>query len=72
MQFVLLALGLAIGVAAGFLARRYLSASRIQSAESRAQKLVTEAEREAETKVRAALVEVKEEIASMRREAEDQ
>ena len=71
MQFVLLVVGLAVGVAAGFLVRRYLSVSRIQGAEARAQRVVLEAEREAETKVRAALVDVKEEIASMRREAEE-
>src|SRR5205814_1001064 len=66
---VVVALG--IGVGAGFAGRRFLAASRIQSAESRAQKLVLEAEREAETKVRGALVEAKEEIAGMRREAEE-
>jgi ribonuclease Y len=71
MEWLLLVLGLAAGVAGGFALRRYLAASHVQSAESRAQRLVLEAEREAETKVRAALVEVKEEIASMRREAEE-
>src|SRR5438309_6450718 len=71
MQFVLLVVGLAVGVAAGFLVRRYLSVSRIQGAEARAQRVVLEAEREAETKVRVAQVDVKEEIASMRREAEE-
>jgi ribonucrease Y len=71
MEWLLLVIGLAVGVAGGFALRRYLAASHVQSAESRAQRLVLEAEREAETKVRAALVEVKEEIASMRREAEE-
>jgi ribonuclease Y len=71
MEWLLLVLGLAAGVAGGFALRRYLAASHVQTAESRAQRLVLEAEREAETKVRAALVEVKEEIASMRREAEE-
>src|SRR5437899_11978359 len=71
MGWLLLVLGLAVGVAGGFALRRYLAASHVQSAESRAQRLVLEAEREAETKVRAALVEVKEEIASMRHEAEE-
>jgi ribonucrease Y len=71
MEWLLLVLGLAAGVAGGFALRRYLAASHVQSAESRAERLVLEAEREAETKVRAALVEVKEEIASMRREAEE-
>jgi ribonucrease Y len=71
MEWLLLVLGLAAGVAGGFALRRYLAASHVQSAESRAERLVLEAEREAETKVRAALVEVKEEVASMRREAEE-
>src|SRR5438309_5097101 len=71
MEWVLLALGLALGVAAGFLGRKFLAACRVQTAETRAQKLVLEAEREAETKVRAALVDVKEEISGMRREAEE-
>src|SRR5437763_789173 len=71
MEWLLLVLGLAVGVGIGLAVRRYLAASRIQSAESRAQRVVSEAEHEAETKVRAALVEVKEEIASMRREAEE-
>jgi ribonuclease Y len=71
MEWLLLVLGLAAGVASGFALRRYLAASHVQSAESRAERLVLEAEREAETKVRAALVEVKEEVASMRREAEE-
>jgi ribonuclease Y len=57
--------------AVGFLARHYLAASRIHGAESRAQRLVLEAEREAETKVRSSLQEVKDEIASMRGQAEE-
>src|SRR5437588_4306190 len=65
------ALTLLVGVGIGFAVRRFMAVSSVQSAESRAQKVVLEAEREAETKVRAALIEVKEEIASMRREAEE-
>src|SRR3989440_1465392 len=65
------ALTLLVGVGIGFAVRRFMAVSSVQSAESRAQKVVLEAEREAETKVRAALVEVKEEISSMRGEAEE-
>ena len=37
MEWALLALGLAIGGAAGFAIRRFLAASHVQSAESRAE-----------------------------------
>src|SRR5438132_5265494 len=71
MIWVAVVAGLVVGAGAGLAIRQLLATSRIQGAESRAQKLVLEAEREAETKVRVALGEVKEEIASMRREAEE-
>jgi len=66
---VLLALG--IGLALGLYLRRMIVADRIGTAEARAAKLVSDAEREAETKVKDALLEVKEEIAGMRRDAEE-
>jgi ribonucrease Y len=62
---------LAVGALGGFAARRALISKRLQTAESRAAKLVADAELEAETKVRQALVEVKEEISAMRRDAEE-
>ncbi|MFN2544782.1 MAG: ribonuclease Y [Actinomycetota bacterium] len=65
------ALTLLVGIGIGYAVRRFLAASHVQTAETRAQKLVLDAEREAETKVRTSLVEVKEEVASMRREAEE-
>jgi ribonuclease Y len=68
---VAVVVALVIGAGGALLGRRVLATSRIQNAETRAQKMVLDAEREAETKVRASLVEVKEEIASMRREAEE-
>src|SRR5205807_6443176 len=71
MIWVAVVAALVVGAGAGLAIRRFLATSRIQGAESRAQKLVLEAEREAETKVRAALVEVKDETASMRLEAEE-
>jgi ribonuclease Y len=63
---------LVVGVAVGFVVRKAMAQSQAQSAESRAQKVVLDAEREAEQVVRTALVEVKDEIGAMRREAEDE
>jgi ribonuclease Y len=71
MMFVAAFVALVVGAVGALLIRRFLATSRIQSAESRAQNLVLEAEKEAETKVRSALVDVKEEISGMRREAEE-
>jgi ribonuclease Y len=68
---VVAALALLAGAAGGYLARKAFISRRTQSAETRAAKLVADAETEAETRVRDALVEVKEEISSMRREAEE-
>jgi ribonuclease Y len=63
---------LVVGVAIGFVVRKTMAQSQAQSAESRAQKVVLDAEREAEQVVRTALVEVKDEIGAMRREAEEE
>jgi ribonucrease Y len=62
---------LAAGIAIGFVVRKTMAVSNAQSAESRAQKVVLDAEREAETVVRQSLQEVKAEIAGMRKEAEE-
>jgi ribonuclease Y len=61
---------LALGVAVGYVVRRAIARSQVESAESRAQKIVLEAEREAERLTREALTEVKEEVVALRREAE--
>ena len=62
---------LAAGAAIGFFVRKAIAQTQAASAESRAQKVVLEAERQAEKVVREALVEVKDEIGAMRREAEE-
>lgn len=62
---------LALGIGIGFLVRKAIAQSRVQSAEARAQKVVLEAEREAERLTREALVEAKDEIGALRREAEE-
>jgi ribonuclease Y len=61
----------AVGAAIALVLRKRLVSNRVQDAETRAAKLVADAEREAESKVRQALLEVKEEISAMRREAEE-
>jgi ribonucrease Y len=63
--------GLALGAAAMFVVRSFLAAQNSQSAESHARHVVLDAEREAETVVKQSLTEVKDEIAGMRREAEE-
>jgi ribonucrease Y len=72
MTTVLVALlTLGVGVAGGFLIRKAMMTQRLSTAEGRAAKLLAEAEAEAETKVRQALVEVKQEISAMRKQAEE-
>jgi ribonuclease Y len=72
MEIALTALGaLALGVAVGFGIRKTLASRDAASAESRARRMVTDAEREAEEAVRRALLEVKDEIAATRRESEE-
>ena len=63
--------GLLLGFAAGFLYRKSVAASSAQSIESRAQKLLIDAEREAATVSTRAVAEAKEEIAVLRRESDD-
>ena len=60
-------LALALGVAIGFVIRRAVARSQAESAESRAQKVILEAER----LTREALVEAKDEIGALRRETEE-
>ena len=72
MELALAALAaLVVGLVGGFALRRAMAGRRLDAAETRARKLVSDAEREAEDTVRRSLQEVKEEIAAMRREAEE-
>src|SRR5207237_8438856 len=72
---MMIGVGVLVGVVAGGALAlgiyRMVVARRVDTAEGRATRLVAEAEKEAETRVRQALVEVKEEISAMRREAEE-
>ncbi|MHB0978598.1 MAG: ribonuclease Y [Thermoleophilia bacterium] len=66
---VALALGV-IGVAAGYLLRKYVGEAKITSAEQEAGKIVENAERQAEATKREALVEVKDELHRLRTETD--
>lgn len=73
MTIVFAALGaLVVGVAVGFFVRRFMGERTLSAAETRARRVVAQAEEEAETTVRRSLAEVKDEIASMRRDAESE
>lgn len=60
----------AAGVPAGYYARRYLAESQTASAKEAADKIVNDAQKEAETLKKAALVEAKDEIFALRTEVE--
>ena len=63
---------LALGFGVGFLVRKVLAQTQAESAEARAQKVILEAEREAERLTREALVEAKDEIGALRKETEEE
>jgi ribonucrease Y len=63
---------LAVGFGVGFLVRKVLGQTQAESAEARAQKVILEAEREAERLTREALVEAKDEIGAIRRDTEEE
>ncbi len=72
MAVVLAALGaLAAGVVIGFVIRKVLANRTVTSAESRARKVVADAEKEAQDTLKNSLGEVKDEITKIRREAEE-
>jgi ribonuclease Y len=63
--------GLVIGVGIGFLVRKAIATSQVHSAEARAQKVVLDAQVEAKTVMKQSLVDGNEQIAALRREAEE-
>jgi len=60
----------AVGYAAGYIMRRMAAEGKIASAEEAAKRLLSEAEKEAESKKKEALINAKDEIHAMRSEAE--
>ena len=63
-------IGLLVGAAIGYAARKAMAAREVDSAEARAKTIVQEAERDAEARRREAQVEAKDEVFRMRAEAE--
>jgi ribonucrease Y len=63
---------LVAGVGIGIVARKAIAQSQAQSAEAKAQRVVLDAERDAEKLVREALGEVKQEISAMRQTADEE
>ncbi len=61
---------LAIGLIAGILARKYMAEAKISSAEEEAKRILQDAEKTSEGKKHEAILEAKDEIFSMRTEAE--
>jgi ribonuclease Y len=59
-----------IGLAGGFLGRKYLAEARISTAEAQAKKMVSDAKREVDNLKREAQVEAKDEVLSMKAEAD--
>ncbi|MBU1672090.1 MAG: ribonuclease Y [Actinobacteria bacterium] len=59
-----------VGVACGFVLRKYIGEARVSTAETRARKILEDAEREAENLKREAEVERKETVITLRSEAE--
>ncbi|MCL6472492.1 MAG: ribonuclease Y [Firmicutes bacterium] len=60
----------AIGVAAGYMVRKTTAEAKFASAEEAAKRIISEAEKEAETKKKEALINAKDEIHALRSEAE--
>jgi ribonuclease Y len=63
--------GLVIGIGVGFLVRKAIATSQFHSAEARAQQVVLDAQVEAKTVLKQALVDGNEQIAALRREADE-
>ena len=71
-QAVVGIVALAVGIGLGFLIRKAIASSQVQSAEARAQQVVLDAQVEAKTLTQQSLVEANEQIAALRREAESE
>jgi ribonuclease Y len=67
---LMLILGLAIGAAAGGVGYKVYTSSRVSVARDSAAKILADAEREAETKKKESLLEIRDEVYNMRVEAE--
>jgi len=67
---VFIVVALAVGLAVGYLVRRYLVDTRLKGAQGEAQRVLRDAQREADTTVKEARLEAKEELHKVRSEVE--
>ena len=70
MTALFIVVALAVGVAAGYLVRRYLVDTRLAGAQGEAQRVLRDAQREAETTIKEARLEAKEELHKIRSEVD--
>lgn len=70
MEIVLLVVGIAAGIAVGFVIARYLVNASTKKAAEEAERMVSDAQRQAETLRREAVVEAKDEVLKMKQEAQ--
>ncbi|SJZ31197.1 ribonuclease Y [Selenihalanaerobacter shriftii] len=68
--FIFSLIALAIGVGVGYLIRRHIAESKIESAEKRAEQIIKDANREADSEKREILLEAKEEAHKTKEEVE--
>jgi len=69
---VYIVVGLAVGVAVGYLLQRYLLSGRLANATKEAERIVREARREAEATLKEASLEAKEQVHRIRAEVEEE
>ncbi|ADL12984.1 ribonuclease Y [Acetohalobium arabaticum] len=71
-MLIYIVISLVIGVGVGYLVRRYIAESKIESAEKRAEQIVDDAEREADSKKREILLEAKEKAHEIKEDVENE
>lgn len=71
-MLIYIVISLVIGVGTGYLVRRYIAESKIESAEKRAEQIVDDAEREADSKKREILLEAKEKAHEIKEDVENE
>lgn len=69
-MFIYAFIAVIVGISVGYLLRKYVGEAKINSAESAARKIIEDAQKEAETRTREAVVGVKDEIHVLRMDAE--
>ncbi|MGM0471387.1 MAG: ribonuclease Y [Bacillota bacterium] len=72
MTLIYIVVAVVVGAGGGYLTRRYIAESKIESAEKRAEQIIDDANREADSKQREILLEAKEEAHQIKEEVEQE